>query len=505
MHAHAIDALVARLNRSLVGGRIRGVGEYGPVVDVEVERGRRRRHLVVVTRAPGPHAMLLAQSPFDGAAAPARLRRLRSYRVVAASRPAGDRVLDLALAPPDGGGAWILRIGLYGARAGLVVLRDGHEIERLGPPVRARPLAPGPAGPKPPSGPARAPAPDEPARRGGDDRTLEADDARVLEAARGALRRLLAQPLRRHLRRLRRLERNLDHDAATARDHERVRREAETLAAHRARVPHGVSVVRLPDVWDPGSTLEIPLDPATPLQAQIDARFRRARRLRKRLEHATRRLELARHEIAEVGAAADAIERAPSLGQAVVLAEAARDRFGLEDSASRGAPAGAGPDGASARSERAGSTIGGTGRAGHAGSRGRRTRTGVPPRSGRGLRRFDLSPEWFALVGRDDRENDELTFRHASPDDFWFHARGVPGSHVVLKRRAGSGNPPRRVLEAAASLAAHFSRARHSALVPVICTRRRYVRKFRGARPGQVRCERETTLVVPPVRPPLGD
>ena len=105
------------------------------------------------------------------------------------------------------------------------------------------------------------------------------------------------------------------------------------------------------------------------------------------------------------------------------------------------------------------------------------------------------------LVGRNNRENDTLTFRSAHPDDIWMHAQQTPGSHVVLKSTGGTGNPSRAVLETAAGIAAYFSKARHAGLVPVIYTLRKYVRKFRGARPGQVTCEREKTIFAEPKLP----
>jgi predicted ribosome quality control (RQC) complex YloA/Tae2 family protein len=105
------------------------------------------------------------------------------------------------------------------------------------------------------------------------------------------------------------------------------------------------------------------------------------------------------------------------------------------------------------------------------------------------------------VVGRSNHENDEITFRVSAPSDWWFHAEGIPGSHVVLRPRGGSDAPPACFIEQAASIAAHFSKARHSGLVPVIYTRRRYVRKLRGASPGEVKCERETRVMVPPQLP----
>jgi predicted ribosome quality control (RQC) complex YloA/Tae2 family protein len=116
-------------------------------------------------------------------------------------------------------------------------------------------------------------------------------------------------------------------------------------------------------------------------------------------------------------------------------------------------------------------------------------------------RTFDVDPRWFVIVGRSNFENDEITFQVAKPTDYWFHAQGVPGSHVVLRPRGGSDGPSASVIERTASIAAHFSKAKHSSLVPVIYTQRKYVRKFRGARPGQVTCEREKMVMVPPALP----
>lgn len=99
-------------------------------------------------------------------------------------------------------------------------------------------------------------------------------------------------------------------------------------------------------------------------------------------------------------------------------------------------------------------------------------------------------------VGRSSRTNDDLTFRHSSPNDIWLHARSVPGSHVILRWANPEGSPPARDLEEAARLAAFHSKARTSAIVPVDWTRRKYVRKPRGAPPGAVVPQRVRTLFV---------
>jgi predicted ribosome quality control (RQC) complex YloA/Tae2 family protein len=88
-------------------------------------------------------------------------------------------------------------------------------------------------------------------------------------------------------------------------------------------------------------------------------------------------------------------------------------------------------------------------------------------------------------VGRSPRENVEITFKIARPDDLWFHARGIPGSHVVLQTAPGS-EPQDDDLTAAADLAATHSKARNAPRVEVDYTERKHVRKQRDAGPGMV-------------------
>ncbi len=106
------------------------------------------------------------------------------------------------------------------------------------------------------------------------------------------------------------------------------------------------------------------------------------------------------------------------------------------------------------------------------------------------------------LVGRTNQENDRLTFKVAAADDLWFHARGVPGAHVVL--RTGGRQAREDDITRAAAAAAYFSRARGSGSVPVDCTQRRYVRKPKGARPGAVVYDHARTVFVAPALPAEG-
>jgi len=97
----------------------------------------------------------------------------------------------------------------------------------------------------------------------------------------------------------------------------------------------------------------------------------------------------------------------------------------------------------------------------------------------------DLPSGARAYVGRSPRENVEVTFRIAKPDDLWFHARNIPSSHVVLVP-ASSIELSDDDLDAAAHLVAAHSRAKTSDRVEVDYTERKYVRKQRDGGPGMV-------------------
>ncbi|MDQ2807549.1 MAG: NFACT family protein [Chloroflexota bacterium] len=98
--------------------------------------------------------------------------------------------------------------------------------------------------------------------------------------------------------------------------------------------------------------------------------------------------------------------------------------------------------------------------------------------------------------GRSARQNDALTFNVAQPDDLWLHARGVPGSHVVI--RSGGKSVPESTVAEAARLAARHSKARADTAVDVIVTEKRHVRRVTGAPPGLVTVSNERVLRVRP-------
>ena len=100
------------------------------------------------------------------------------------------------------------------------------------------------------------------------------------------------------------------------------------------------------------------------------------------------------------------------------------------------------------------------------------------------------------LVGKNNYQNDKLTFQTAHFNDTWFHTKDIPGSHVILQN--GGLEPSEDDILLAASLAAHFSKARGSSKIPVDYTEVRYVKKPSGSKPGFVIFTNQKTLYITP-------
>ncbi len=104
------------------------------------------------------------------------------------------------------------------------------------------------------------------------------------------------------------------------------------------------------------------------------------------------------------------------------------------------------------------------------------------------------TPSGFELlIGRNNRQNDQLTFRTAGDYDLWFHTQEIAGSHVLLRLQPGAV-PDEVDLQFAADLAAHYSQGRQSDQVPVVYTKPKYVYKPKGAKPGMAIYKQERIL-----------
>jgi len=279
---------------------------------------------------------------------------------------------------------------------------------------------------------------------------------RKREASSGAARNWLERA-RTLKTRLRRRITNLEADRKRQLEHDIWRENADWLTAQLSRVKQGD---RSLDVPTRAGTRTVLLDPALPPSRQAERWYHRARRLKRGLATTEAQLTAAQGELMQLTELIDRGERA--LTEHGELPDTLRAEF----------------QGSLGTGERPRDT--------------RRTTVRLP------YRRFK-SPGGLAIwVGRSNKDNDELTLHHAHKRDLWFHAQQTPGSHVVLRSHALKQSPARADIQAAAETAAFFSKARHSARVPVIYTEARYVRKPRKAPPGQVLVEREKSIMVEP-------
>lgn len=109
------------------------------------------------------------------------------------------------------------------------------------------------------------------------------------------------------------------------------------------------------------------------------------------------------------------------------------------------------------------------------------------------FRRYKTPSGFELLIGRNNRQNDLLSFKVAKDYDLWFHTQEIPGSHVLLRLDPGAA-PDEADLQFVANMSAYYSRARQSEQVPVVYTQPKFVYKPKGAKPGMVVYKREQVL-----------
>jgi predicted ribosome quality control (RQC) complex YloA/Tae2 family protein len=267
--------------------------------------------------------------------------------------------------------------------------------------------------------------------------------------------------------RRRRAESHIQADLASFEDPDRYRIWAEALLAGLNVASRDGEHVRVPDPYDPdGGPVSVPVSAGLSLPQAVETLFRRHRRAR-------RGLERARERAAKVAAERERLERlrAQCTGPPASDAASALER----------------------EMRRCGIAVG------LQPTRGRRAvrRSPAKPRL-EGVRLLAGPDDRSILVGKGGRENDRLTFKLAGPEDFWFHALGVPGAHVVVRNAGGETRPPGALLRQAAAVAAWYSDARKQPQADVQWTRRKYVRRLKGAGPGTVKVKKSETVRVRP-------
>lgn len=261
-------------------------------------------------------------------------------------------------------------------------------------------------------------------------------------------RRAAVDRTSRERRRLEQLELNLSRDRLGLPDPQRLRRDADALLATPDAAPDEAGRVRVPDPWsDAGAVLELDVDPQLGTRRSAERFYARARRAERAAAQLAERLEATRRALA-----------------------AARER---ESAAREARDVAALPEPPPSRSQ--------SGRAEAGGPRHYLTTRGLS-----------------MLVGRGARENHELTFSRARPEDLWLHARDHPGAHVILRDPEGRATVADR--REAAEVAAFFSEARRGGPCDVHVARRKHLRAARGG-PGRVQVFHSETLRVEPRDP----
>ncbi len=297
----------------------------------------------------------------------------------------------------------------------------------------------------------------------------------------------LRTPLRKILQtqrdRCKRKGEHFQQEMATSKEANVYRLYGELLLAHQNEVQQGEAQVQVPNIFeDPGEAsvpvVTIPLDPRFDAVGNANRYFSKYHKLRRALELVPEQIEQNDAELATVEQLLADLKLAENAAEIVLVkaeVQAAgyiRGKAALDKKALKAAKKGKG-------------------------GKGGKQSKGKSVASGGGAPLHVQSREGFVLlIGKNSRQNEEVTFHQATANDIWLHARGVAGAHVIVK--AAGRMVPQDTIEQAASLAAYYSEARGSTSAPVDYTLQRHVRHMKGGGPGMVIYEREQTLYIEP-------
>lgn len=260
------------------------------------------------------------------------------------------------------------------------------------------------------------------------------------------------------IRRQRTLKKHLEEDLVRHGDAQEHKRIGDLLLANIATATRVGNKIRLSDYYaEDAPTIEIEVDENHSLQDEAAIRFRKYNKAKKARDEIAERLK---HADRETAALEDRLEQLDEIINA-------KDEARLA-SFEKPAPA---PKVAQKKTRK--------------------------PEKIAGVRRYLSTDGYEILVGRAARDNDNLTFRVAQPNDLWMHTGDYPGSHVVVRNPTRKEIPQRTIIEAA-QLAGRFSQASEDAKVVVHYTERKFLSKPKGAAPGLVRLSRFRSITVEP-------
>ncbi len=247
-----------------------------------------------------------------------------------------------------------------------------------------------------------------------------------------------------------------------AEDAERFKILGELIKANIFQLPAGSSSAELVNYLDPaGEKVVVPMDPQLSPAENAQAYFKKYTKARHIRVIASRCLDQTGAELAYLESVMMALDQAERPGDlAEIKAELIKEGYRKPETVPRGT---------------------------------KKPGPGLEPSP----LRFKSADGLEILVGRNNRQNDYITMKMARPDDIWLHVKDIPGSHVII-RSEQAGEVPGSTLLQAAGIAAFYSRARQSAKVAVDYTRRKHVRKPKGAKPGMVVYDNQKTVLVAP-------
>jgi hypothetical protein len=293
---------------------------------------------------------------------------------------------------------------------------------------------------------------------------------------------------------------HLHNDAASAKQAAHRQYHAEVLIAQPALDRKGLSEVVVQG-WT-GEMVRIPLNPALSLKENAELLFSKARESRQAQTHREERTRLLEREASNLDTVLLALAAVHTIQ--ALRSFAAQYRMTITDKHTRAVfdevagTSAVAHHPASAALEHSSRSLSKKSAKSSGKEQYRQQNTQQPVKK---FREFTLPEGYVLLVGKTAADNDELTVRVAKPHDYWFHARGVAGSHVVLRSPQKDKKPPKYIVEQAAAIAAYYSKARNASLTPVAYTQRKYVRKPKGAAVGAVLMEREDVIMVRPRLP----
>lgn len=483
-------AIVGELNGALVGGFIQKIHQPRPLTLTLDVRTPGQTSALLVCAEPRFARLHLTSQKFENPPTPRFFCSfLRSHveggRIVEVSQEPGDRIVYVRIEKAKRGS--VLVIALTGNQANVHVLNEAKLVlqslrgsrvkigERYMPPT-ARPARP----PEVPSllGKAGHVPEDETVVQQEEERSEPNPEASIQgksvfaarysvsaeletryeqqeqdEGREAILEQQLAQ-VRKALKHAKRKIHALEEDFKKTERFREYARYGELLKSHLHEIIKGQESIVIVDYYDPAlPTLTLPLDPSKDAAWNMEDYFRKYHKYVGAQEHLQPRLDQAHQEVIRLEAKLNQLEQ--GIVDSNFLPKIKKT-------------------------------------SGHPESPGGRTSKDKSP-TAQGYRTYISADGLPILVGKTAKENDYLTVKIAKPDDLWLHARGTPGSHVVVRLEKGTTVPP-ETLKDAATLTLWFSDLRKSGKGEVIYTLRKFVKKAKGQKAGTVMVEREKSI-----------